>query len=675
MNDARDARWKAVAVVALLYLGAALWTYAVVLPKPAALLPINPYLPAIDQLTRWDQSIAVASVARNARAVFAEPLQFFDGFQCYPMPRSYTLGEHMFGVGLLAAVPYLLTHDPVLSFNVVLVLSVWIAGLSMFFLSREFVGSAPAAFVAGLLFALEPARTGGVAHPFAYADLWTPAALLFLHRLFARGGVANALALALFAGLEIAQSLYPLLWTAVLLLCFALHLLVVHRRHVLALLPYVLLCSMLLAGVAWLVLGPYLDTRATWGLLSNRGSLPLDANHYPHVSLLVVLGLLGLADRLRGPRRVLGSDPRLTFFVAAVLLLWLAAGPVRLEFAGFAVPSLRQLLRTFIPGLDAVRGLSSMVEGSNLALAFLAGYGVLVLVERVPRRVALVLVAGIALWIVQQQSVPLAAWLATPPIEDVALLDRSTGPTLDLPHPPPGSLKGMANADILRLASYSPRRSSACYASFGSPLDAEVGALAAQLPDADAADALAALGFRTVVLHLQNYWRPDLRRFESQLAASPESQARLHPIGRTDQLAVFALTGRTPVSASFEALAGDPGGLAASTALEVSGERAPLELALVNHTRNTFRQPDPIAPTDLVVRWTDAVGNAVGDESVRALLPLALAAGGTRTLSVDVALPRAPGSYVVTLAPARTPQLVLARRTVRVTQEPVSSRP
>ena len=54
------------------------------------------------------------------------------------------------------------------------------AGLSMFFLAREFVGSALAAFVAGLLFALAPARTSEIAHPFAYADLWTPAALLMI---------------------------------------------------------------------------------------------------------------------------------------------------------------------------------------------------------------------------------------------------------------------------------------------------------------------------------------------------------------------------------------------------------------------------------------------------------------------------------------------------------------
>jgi hypothetical protein len=650
----------ATVVAAVVYLVLALWTYAVVLPSPATLLPVNDVKPAIAQLARYDESIAVASIARNAHVALTDPLHFLDGFQCHPLPHSYTLGEHMFGSGLLAAVPYLLTRDPVLSYNAVLILGAWIAGLTMFFLAREFVGDAGAAFVAGLLFALEPSRIIELAHPFASADLWTPAALLFLHRLFARGGVWNALAFGLFGGLEVVQSLYPLLWTTVLLLCLSVQLAIVHRRQLLARVPYLALSLTLLAAVAWLVLGPYLETRATWGLLGGRGSLGTDLREYFRWSALLLLAAVGVLDRLRGPRRVLGCDPRPAFVIAALLLLWSAALPIDLGIGDLKLPSLRLLLQSLIPGLDAVRGLYSLVQGSDLALAFLAAYGVRAVIERLPRAAAVVLVVALSVWIVRTQSVVMKAWAAPPAAEDVALLDRSPGTTLDLPFAPPGSLKGMANADYLLLASYSPRRSSACYASFPSPLD--LSPLANKLPDPGAADALAALGFHTVALHVQDYWRPDLRRFLAQLEASPESQQRLHLIGRTDRLAVYTLVGRTPVQATLEALsAADPG-----TTLELSGPRAQLSLDIVNHTRSVFRHPDPIAPTPLEVRWRDGSGALAGGETVRALLPLALAPGDGQPVTVDVAVPSTPGAYTVTLAPAAAPRLVLARATVQV---------
>src|SRR5690606_35611639 len=149
-----------VALAALAYLCIALFVLRAVLPSPGTLLPYPALLdwdssPKMDLtlLDHRDQSMVVSVVSRNAAILTSEPWNLFAGFgQCHPMPRSYTLGEHMIGPSLFAALPYLVTRDPILSYNVALVFTLWIPGLTMFALSYRFTRSPAAAFVAGMLF-------------------------------------------------------------------------------------------------------------------------------------------------------------------------------------------------------------------------------------------------------------------------------------------------------------------------------------------------------------------------------------------------------------------------------------------------------------------------------------------------------------------------------------------
>jgi hypothetical protein len=665
-------RGRSTAVAALLYLIAALACYAPVLADPSGTLPVNAGLqPAIDRLSRWDQSVAVASTARNAHALLTEPWNLFDGFQCHPLPRSYTLGEHMFGSGVIAAVPYLLSWDPIFSYNGLLVLSAWIGALAMYFLTRELVDDAPAAFVAGLLFGMSSARIAGVAHPFAHADVFTPLALLFLARLLARGGLGNALAVALFVALEVMQSLYPLLWTAVILGCFAIWLAVVHRRHLVARLPLLALGLAILAVVTWLVLAPYLETRVTWGLLGDRMSLPFDVRGHFSWAPLFVLGALGILDRLRGRRPVLGGDPRWCLTIAGVLLLWLAAGPVVIGGVNF---SLRRMLGAVVPGLDAVRGLYTMVYGTDLVLAVLAAYGVHALTERLPGRARLAVVALLAAWIGVAQHSPLTAWAAAPPDEDVALLRRTDGPVVELPYPAKGALIALANADLLRSTSYGPHRSSACYASFATPLEEPMRALLDRLPDAGAIDAVHALGFDALLLRRDRYFPGALARLESTLDGAPELHDRVRLVGRTEKIAVYELTGDVAASSDLAALVPDAGATPAALAI-AAGTRAKVDFAVANAGATTFRHPDPIAPSDLVLRWTTAAGAPAGAHPARGLLPLALAPGMALPVVVDGEAPAAPGEYLATIALASRTEQVLGRRAVRVDAAAASTAP
>jgi hypothetical protein len=198
-----------------------------------------------------------------------------------------------------------------------------------------------------------------------------------------------------------------------------------------------------------------------------------------------------------------------------------------------------------------------------------------------------------------------------------------------------------------------------------SPLQRQVDALAEALPDRNAAMALAALGFENVFALKKELREAKLAALQNA-AATPGSGLR--SIGETPALAAFALTRPDPIVTDAHTLRPPPRAEALGP-IEVSGLRAMIPVAFESRDASTFRHPDPLAPSDLVARWTPAggVGQAVVlEESVRALLPVAVAPEGVRTVDVDLALPRKPGSYRVTLARRAEPDLSLGARTVRV---------
>lgn len=681
------------ALASLVYLGLALAVLAPALREPTRFLP---YLAALDgepdartprrklsYLDHRDQQMVVSVVTRNAATLTSRPAQLFGDGQCYPMPRGYTLGEHMIGAGILAAAPWALTHDPILSFNVALVLMLWIAGTTMYALARYFTGSAPAAFVAGLLFELTPRRVIAVSHPYVHGDYWTPLALLFLHRTFVRGGFANAVACSAFATLALCESLYPIVALGLLLAVYAPYLCVRHRDRLRRVAPQLALCAGWLLLVGWLIFGPYLETRATWEILAGREStLARPSTYLPGRLgfpgfLTTALVLVAIVDRMRGARPVLGEDPRLAYLAGALLIIGVTIGRWSIPLLGVDVPSPLALARRFVPGLDAVRALPAIGIGAGLPIAFLAGYGALAVLERVRPRTMVVLLAATVAFVLSSRfhpalarsafgvpSLRLAAFDARPPEEDIELVRATSGALLDVPFAWQGARKLAMSDDLLRV-SFSPRPTAACYNSFVSPVQRQIDVLAAGLPGRAAGDALAALGFGTVLLEKEQMLPRERARFFEGLRREPKRAQRLQRIGSTERLVAYRIESPTPVRRDFALLAAGAPSAAPDAPLRPA-DGAPLEVVFVNGGSATFRHPDPIAPSDLVVRWARSSGEPVHEERARALLPIALAPGATMTIPFDGVRPPAPGRFVVTVARAGEPGQVLARQTVEV---------
>jgi hypothetical protein len=648
-------------LVALAYLGIAAWILSPVLRAPATLLPENPHLDeTFTQLGRLDTNMVLWVVTGNAHRLLTHPAALRSEGQCHPLPKAYTLGEHMLGEGLLAALPLALSGDPILSYNLMLIATLWIAALAMFALALHFTRSVAAAFVAGALFCLEPTRIQDVAHPFVHGDLWTPLALLFLHRTFARGGFANGLACALFLALTVLESLYALVASLLVVVPYALYAMLRHRREWRLWLAPLLLAVLAVAGIAAAVLGPYLTTRGTWGVLVRPGTMFLPLGSYapgrfsfPGWTLLV-LALAGLGERAWRRRDEEGEDPRLAFACAGLLVFWCSVRT--LPLAGLELASPLLVAKQLVPGLDAVRALAFVGRGAVLAWSLLAAYGMLVASARLGARGRALLATAVVVLVLAERFQPalaaanfgapldLVARAARPDDEDIALLrGHARGALLDIP------LRGgpsLAGAEDLLLASYSPRPTATCYNSFPSPLQPQLAALIKDLPSPAAVDALVALGFETLLLHADRVAPRNLEIFLGQVSGEAQVGARVALLGRTDRLLLFRLSTPLPVASELAQLAATA---ADGNSASVGTGRSTIAVAFHNGSQQTFLHRAPIVPTRVEARWHDRDGTLALVEQTRMLLPLALAPGATAHSTIELGAPPRPGPYGLTI--------------------------
>lgn len=350
----------------------------------------TPFIAADVHLITW-------ALAWDTHALLSHPLALFDANVFHPAPSSLAFSEHFLGYVPLFAPAYLLTGNPVLAANVVLVLSFPLCALAAYALARRFV-TPPAAFVAGALFAFHGERYLNLYHLHQLGTWWIPLALLFTERWLERARARDAVALGAVVGLQLLSSFYlayalVLFYAAYLAVALVRSRRVLNRRRLLGL-ALALVTGSVPAALASL---PYLQ-------LQGLGLVP--AGRSPMVRLVLAsfvtmgrirayltsLGVgpvgyaLGLVALLAGWRRG-GAYARTVALVGVITGLVLAAGP-RVALFGRQWWSPYQLLFDWLPGFSAVRLPFRFLVVTQLGFALLAALGVGVLLRLAPGRAA-----------------------------------------------------------------------------------------------------------------------------------------------------------------------------------------------------------------------------------------------------------------------------------------------
>ena len=142
----------------------------------------------------------------------------FDANIFFPAEGTLAYSEHFLLPALMLSPVYAITHDAVLCYNLLLLLSIAASGVAMHLFVRAVTGSDAGAYAAGLAWACWPFRTAHLLHIQLQALYFMPLALLFLHRVAARRRTRDALALAVLVALQIVASIYYGVMAALVLL-------------------------------------------------------------------------------------------------------------------------------------------------------------------------------------------------------------------------------------------------------------------------------------------------------------------------------------------------------------------------------------------------------------------------------------------------------------------------
>ncbi len=178
---------------------------------------LSTYLPR-----HWDPRLMAWTMATNSRQILSNPLLLFHGNSFYPYGSTKAFSEVLIVPSLVSLPVFLLSGNPVLSYNVTLLLLWSLSGLAMYLCAREMVGHKWGALLAATIWTISPYRTDYYREFNMQMCFAAPLVLLFWQR-FLRTQKAGAAALTLvFLGIQalscwtyaIMVSLYLAVFTA-----------------------------------------------------------------------------------------------------------------------------------------------------------------------------------------------------------------------------------------------------------------------------------------------------------------------------------------------------------------------------------------------------------------------------------------------------------------------------
>jgi len=472
-----------------------------------------------------DQYFVTWGLARNAYTLLTRPTEFFDSEQCYPASNTLALGEPMITLSLVGMPAYLVTRNPMATYNFAVAFTTLLGAVAMYVLITQWTTVPAAGIVAGLLYGFHVVKIGNVIHPYVDDTAWTVLALLFAQRFFAHGRWCDAIGVAVACSLQLAASFYPFLAAVVFAVPILGWLLIRYGIRNLRVAP-TLVALGIIGFTAVVVFLPYLEWRSSAPVLRRKFQLFLEWGAYLPggrgfpgwaFSGLVVAALVLPRARMLGG---LKGDPRWALVIASLLVALMATGgnwaaQVSGAFSGtpplIALPNPYELLGLIIPGLDAVRVPAALCAGVHVALSILAGLGAAALIAMAPTRLRILLATALIL-IAYGETLRVRAMGFEAPIvyQPIRLKPRegaieffetlaqkgNTGPLLELPYK-----TGVFAAPTAWMSAYHRRRTSACLATFPPPVASEIRDLSERLPDPDAVHAAREMGFTTILVH------------------------------------------------------------------------------------------------------------------------------------------------------------------------------
>ncbi|MGQ9501000.1 MAG: hypothetical protein ACUVSF_04825 [Anaerolineae bacterium] len=177
-------------------------------------------------------------LAWDAHVLLNQPQRMFDANIFFPLPNTLAYSEHLLATALLAMPLQAASGQPLLAYNIMLVMSFALGGLGMYLLCLRWTGRCTAALIAGMAYAFAPYRLASISHLQLLTVQWLPFSVLALDQLLShvgrfdagapssekkRADIWRAMALfELFTILQVLSSWYLAVFTALVLVLYLL---------------------------------------------------------------------------------------------------------------------------------------------------------------------------------------------------------------------------------------------------------------------------------------------------------------------------------------------------------------------------------------------------------------------------------------------------------------------
>jgi hypothetical protein len=642
---------------------------------------------------RQDALLNVWITAWDGHQLLSDPLHLFDANIFHPYDRTLAYSELLLGNGLLALPVTAVTGNPILGYNLALLLSFFLTAFGAYLLVLRLTRSPCAGLVAGTILSFCSFRMTNLAQAQLLTTQWLPLALLALHALLRRPRPRHVALFALFFSLQALSSFYYGMMLALAVL-FLVALAFVGRaalrragrspaaarpgRAFLALVVTALFCLLMVLPFAL----PYFQVQGELGFrraLADSEPFSASLRQYlsvPPGSLLarwlpseeaalpggypadaLYPGLVALLMALAG---IAAGRGRARWLYLALLLasLALSFGP-RLYLApgrpaGLDLSLPYAWLYAVVPGFKALRAPVRFDALVMLALAVLAGHGIAALNRRTPwaagseRATAVgrraparaALLSGVCLLLVVVESSVWPAARAEPvpvgrevPAAYRWLAEQPTTTMLELPM---AFAPGGPQLEYQYFSTLHWHTTPDGYSGFIPPKHGQVVYEMERFPSERSVSLLQALGVEYVVVHTDRYPTAVWQEMQASLA----QRADLAPVRVFGSDQVFRVQERPAPAESLSVTAYLPPQAAA-------GQPYAAYLVAINHASRSHA----ILPTHqsaVVATWEVPGASAVEELTVD--VPLVISPdGGAAVIPLALIAPATAGTYRLSL--------------------------
>ncbi len=302
----------------------------------------------------------------------------YDDYFCAPTPFSIANNEDHFALALLYAPFYLPSGDPLLAYNLLLLLCISLSGFCMYLLVRELSGSALAGVLSGVGYAFCPYIAFELGRLQLVAAQWVPLFALFLHRSAKSGRLLDLLGLGLAFALQVGSCLYYAVFLALYGTFAGTWLVLRHRPRPRATLLNLSVAAALTALPVAGMLYPYFRARQDFPLTRSENLATKYAGRIEDFTKVYSYNklLAPLRDDARGPTEPIAFPGFTLLLLASLALVMPVVGALKRGPRAARVAHLQTLALSAV-GVLLAAGLSLWL--SDLVPALAVGLAALVL--------------------------------------------------------------------------------------------------------------------------------------------------------------------------------------------------------------------------------------------------------------------------------------------------------